>query len=283
MAQKRGLGRGLDALLVENSLETSDVPASLPIFEIENNKSQPRTDFDDEALQELAESIRQHGVLQPLLVRPIPGGRYQIVAGERRWRAARLAGLSEVPVIIRDMDDAEVMVIAMIENLQREQLNPAEEAEGYRRLKDEFGFTQEQIAEKVGKSRPVVANSLRLTGLSPEIFAMLRDGSLSVGHAKVVLSVPEEDRMTLAKLCATGISVREAEKAAKSLTQPKKEKKPSADKLSRSVVALETERLLTESLGRKVTVASGGKKGTVTLEYYGEDDLKALVNKLIGE
>ena len=282
MAQKRGLGRGLDALLMENSLETSDVPASLPIFEIENNKAQPRTDFDDEALQELADSIRQHGVLQPLLVRPIPGGRYQIVAGERRWRASRLAGLSEVPVIIRDMDDAEVMVLAMIENLQREQLNPAEEAEGYRRLKDEFGFTQEEIAEKVGKSRPVVANSLRLTGLSPEIFAMLRDGSLSVGHAKVVLSVPEEQRLELAKRCTTGISVREAEKAAKELSAPKKEKqKP--DKLMRSVVSLESERLLTEALGRKVSVTSGGKKGVVMLEYYGEDDLKVLVNRLIKE
>lgn len=276
MAQKRGLGRGLDALLMENSLETSEVPTALPIYEIENNKAQPRTDFDEAALNELADSIRLHGVLQPLLVRPIPGGRYQIVAGERRWRASRLAGLSEVPVIIRDMDDTEVMLLAMIENLQREQLNPAEEAEGYRRLRDEYGFTQEEIAEKVGKSRPVVANALRLTGLSPEIFAMLRDGTLSVGHAKVVLSVPEEKRASLAALCATGISVREAEKAAKAQPKPKKEN-------PRSVLTDESARILTEAFGRKVTVTAGGKKGTVTLEYYGEDDLKALVHRLVKE
>lgn len=283
MAQKRGLGRGLDALLMENSLETSDVPASLPIYEIENNKAQPRTDFDTDSLEELAESIRQHGVLQPLLVRPIPGGRYQIVAGERRWRAARLANLSEVPVIIRDLDDTQVMVLAMIENLQREQLNPAEEAEGYRRLRDEFGMTQEEIAEKVGKSRPVVANALRLTGLDKAILDMLREGKISVGHAKVILSAPEEARLSLAEKCAEGISVREAEKQVKGLNTPEKPGKTREDRLLRPVVADEAQRLLTENLGRKVEVKHSAKKGVITLEYYGEDDLKALVNRLMAE
>lgn len=283
MTQKRGLGRGLDALLMENSLETSDVPASLPIYEIENNKAQPRTDFDTDSLEELAESIRQHGVLQPLLVRPIPGGRYQIVAGERRWRAARLANLSEVPVIIRDLDDTQVMVLAMIENLQREQLNPAEEAEGYRRLRDEFGMTQEEIAEKVGKSRPVVANALRLTGLDKAILDMLREGKISVGHAKVILSAPEEARLSLAEKCAEGISVREAEKLVKGMNTPEKPGKTREDRLLRPVVADEAQRLLTENLGRKVEVKHSAKKGVITLEYYGEDDLKALVNRLMAE
>lgn len=283
MAKKGGLGRGLDALLMDNSLETSDVPATLPIYEIENNRSQPRTDFDEAALEELAESIRQHGVLQPLLVRPIPGGQYQIVAGERRWRASRMAGLSEVPVIIRELDDTQVMLLAMIENLQREQLNPAEEAEGYRRLRDEFGLTQEQIAEKVGKSRPAVANALRLTNLSKEILDLLREGSISVGHAKVILSLPEDKRIELAKLCETGISVREAEKAAKTLIAPEKPAKQKEDRLLKSVIADEAQRLLTESLGRKVTVEHTPKKGTVTLEYYGEDDLKDLVKRLTNE
>ena len=284
MAKQRGLGRGLDALLMENSLETSDVPATLPIYEIENNRSQPRTDFDEEALNELTESIRLHGVLQPLLVRPVPGGRYQIVAGERRWRAARQAGLSEVPVIIRDLDDTQVMLLAMIENLQREQLNPAEEAEGYRRLRDEFGLTQEEIAEKVGKSRPSVANALRLTGLEPEIMAMLRDGSISVGHAKVILSLPEGRRMELAALCAGGISVREAEKAAKKITEEKAARPSGKDREgSNPVIAEEVRRFLTEKLGRKVKVSHSGKKGTLTLEYYGEDDLKELIKLLTGQ
>ena len=283
MAKQRGLGRGLDELLIENSLETSEIPTSLPVFELENNKSQPRSDFDDESLNELAESIRLHGVLQPLLVRPLPAGRYQIVAGERRWRAARMAGLSELPVIIRDLSDEEVMILAMIENLQREQLNPVEEAEGYRRLRDDFGLTQEQIADKVGKSRPTVANALRLTALCGEILDMLRRGDISTGHAKVILSVSEEMRLPLAKKCADGISVREAEKLAKSLNTPKKAPKTNADRLLRPVIADEAQRMLTESFGRKVEVRSSGKKGTVTLEYYGEDDLKALVNRLIGE
>lgn len=284
MAKQRGLGRGLDALLMENSLETSDVPATLPIYEIENNRSQPRTDFDEEALNELTESIRLHGVLQPLLVRPVPGGRYQIVAGERRWRAARQAGLSEVPVIIRDLDDTQVMLLAMIENLQREQLNPAEEAEGYRRLRDEFGLTQEEIAEKVGKSRPSVANALRLTGLEPEIMAMLRDGSISVGHAKVILYLPEDRRAELAALCAGGISVREAEKAAKKMTEEKAARPSGKDREgSNPVIAEEVRRFLTEKLGRKVKVSHSGKKGTLTLEYYGEDDLKELIKLLTGQ
>lgn len=282
MAKKGGLGRGLDALLMENTLETSDVASTLPIYEIENNKSQPRTDFDDEALNELAESIRQHGVLQPILVRPIANGRYQIVAGERRWRASRLANLSEVPVIIRDLDDTQVMLLAMIENLQREQLNPVEEAEGYKRLKEEFGFTQEEIADKVGKSRPSVANALRLTTLSKEILDLLRENKITVGHAKVILSLPEDKRNELAKLCETGISVREAEKAAKALLSSPKEPK-TEDRISKSVIAEEAKRLLTESLGRKVTVNHGAKKGTLTLEYYGEEDLKNLVKMLTNE
>lgn len=279
MAKKSGLGRGLGALLSENSFDSAGATI-VPITEIEPNRAQPRVDFDEEALNELSESISQHGVLQPLLVRPMPNGTYQIVAGERRWRASRLAGLTELPVVIRQLDDEEVMLLALIENLQREQLNPLEEAEGYKSLRDEYGLTQEQIAEKVGKSRPAVANALRLLSLPEEILDLLRDNSISTGHAKVLLSVTDKDKQNqLAELIVRNeLSVRETEKQAVLLQKEVKEKsrKPSV----KSVLEAEAGKLLCDSLGRKVKVTHGNKKGIIEIEYYGEDDLKELTKLL---
>lgn len=279
MAKKSGLGRGLGALLSENSFDSAGATI-IPITEIEPNRSQPRTDFDESALNELAESISQHGVLQPLLVRPMPNGTYQIVAGERRWRASRIAGLTELPVVIRQLDDEEVMLLALIENLQREQLNPLEEAEGYKTLRDEYGLTQENIAQRVGKSRPAVANALRLLSLPENITDLLRDNSISTGHAKVLLSIPDaEKQKQLAELIVRNeLSVRETEKQATLLQKQVKEKdkKPS----HKSVLEAEAGKLLSDSLGRKVKVMHGTKKGVLEIEYYGEDDLKELTKFL---
>lgn len=279
MAKKSGLGRGLGALLSENSFDSAGTTI-LPITEIEPNRSQPRTDFDEEALNELAESIGQHGVLQPLLVRPMPNGTYQIVAGERRWRASRLAGLTELPVVIRQLDDEEVMLLALIENLQREQLNPLEEAEGYKALRDEYGFTQEMIAEKVGKSRPAVANALRLLSLPENITDLLKDNSISTGHAKVLLSVadPAKQQEIAELIVRNDLSVRETEKLAAAMA---KEKPEATKKQNRkSVLEAEAGKLLCDSLGRKVKVTHGAKKGVIEIEYYGEDDLKELTRFL---
>ena len=190
--KKRGLGKGLDALFVDNAVESESRVNALPIAEVEPNRDQPRKEFDQEALEELAASIAEHGVLQPILVRPVSGG-YQIVAGERRWRAARLAGLVEIPAVIKEMTDQEVGQAALVENLQREDLNPVEEALGYHQLMEQFGMTQEQVAKKVSKSRPAVANAVRLLGLPEEVLAFLRAGSLTAGHAKALLSLKEEE------------------------------------------------------------------------------------------
>ena len=226
--KKGGLGKGLDALFLDNSTEERGGSVTVSLNDIEPNRDQPRKDFDEEALSELAESIALHGVIQPLLVRPISDGGYQLVAGERRWRASRMAGLTEVPVFIREMSDRQVAEVALIENLQREDLNPLEEAKGYAQLMKDYSLTQEQVAKSVGKSRPAVANAMRILELPEEVLEYVRNGKLSAGHARTLL--PIKDKQTLLKLAEEivlkDISVRETERIVKSLVNPKKEKSP---------------------------------------------------------
>lgn len=277
MAKKGGLGKGLSAIFIENESEDQNSTVTLKISEIEPNKDQPRTDFDDKALAELAESIAQHGVLQPLLVRPLMYGGYQIVAGERRYRASRMAGLTEVPVVIRELDDKETMEIALIENLQRENLTPVEEAKGYKTLMDTYGFTQEQVSSSVGKSRSAVANSLRLLNLPEEVLILLSDGRITGGHARALLSLDDKNKMIVIsqEILDKDLSVRQTEKLTQNLkkkTTPKKEEKTNFLK--------EVELALNENLGRKVSVTKKGNGGVLTLEFYSEEDLKELANKL---
>lgn len=279
MKKKGGLGKGLDAIFMENTTENGNDTVVLALEEITPNREQPRKEFDEEKIAELADSIRQHGVLQPLLVRPMVTGGYQIVAGERRFRAARMAGLHEVPVVVRELEDAQVTELALIENLQREDLTPMEEAMGYQSLMEQYRLTQEQVAETVGKSRPAIANALRLLQLPEEIRELLELGKITAGHARALLSFPdEESRMQGAKLAAEqGITVRELEKMAQKAGQPKKEKPRSSQ---RSTYFDEVELSLHEYLGRRVKVAGSRKKGTLQIEFYGEEDLQALLNSL---
>lgn len=272
--RKGGLGKGLDAIFAENDVEDGRTAVLLRLDELEPNRAQPRRDFDEQSLAELAESIRRHGVLQPLLVRPIFGGGYQIVAGERRWRAARIAGVQEVPAVVREMDDREVMQLALIENLQREDLNPLEEAQGFQSLIATYGMTQEEAAKTVGKSRPAVANALRLLNLPPEIRKMVASGTLSAGQARTLLSFPTPERMLeAAKAAAAGASVRELERMAQRANA-----KPRAKTAKRRPkFYAETELALRESLGRKVRVSGSGKRGVLQIEFYGEDDLSELI------
>lgn len=284
MTRKGGLGRGLDALFAEAAADTeAGGVTTLKLSEIEPNREQPRKNFDENALAQLADSIRQHGVLQPLLVRPLAtGGGYQLVAGERRWRAARMAGLSEVPVVIKEFSDEQVVAIALIENLQREDLNPIEEAEGYRTLMDRFNLTQDEVSQRVGKSRPVIANALRLLTLPDEVLQMVKDGRLTAGHARTLLSLPDEGsiKQLAQDIIKKGLSVREVEKIVKrQLSGEPPSRQPAAPTVLESEVA----RVLTERLGRKVVVVSGKNKGLVEIEFYGEDDLKALSKTLAGE
>lgn len=275
---KRGLGKGLDALFLDNGTEDVSV-STLPIGEIEPNNSQPRREFSPEALSQLAESIREHGVLQPLVVRPRPNGRYQIVAGERRWRASRIAGLSEVPVVVRELDDHQTLEIALVENLIREDLNPIEEALGYRTLADEFSMTQEQIAKRVGKSRPAVANALRLLSLPEDVITLLKNGELSPGHARALLSLQEADALALARRAVEeGLSVRQTETLAKKMLAGQREapKAPPSPTFYK-----EMEIALRETLSRRVRVThKGGGKGELTLEFYSEEELRSLAEKL---
>lgn len=282
MAQKKGgLGKGLDLLFAENALEDAGKAVTLPIDEVEPNKDQPRKEFDDAALAELSASIAQHGVLQPLLVRPMAGGGYQIVAGERRWRASRMAGLTEVPAVIREMDDRQASELALIENLQREDLNPMEEALGYQTLMQSYGLTQEETAKIVNKSRPAVANALRLLGLPESVGRSVAAGTLSAGHARAILSFETtEQQLEMAELAIKkDVSVREIERLAKAAKQHKKT--PSAaTAFRRDSFYDEVELALSEQLGRKVKVTAGEKSGTLLLEFYGKDDLRELANKL---
>lgn len=277
MARSKSLGMGMDALFTENDSEEKP-HKTLRLTEIYPNKEQPRTDFDDEALSTLAESIKQHGVLQPLLVRPMEQGGYQIVAGERRWRAARMAGLEEVPVFIRKLTDQQTMELALVENLQRENLNPVEEALGYKELMETYGYTQEQVARIVGKSRPAVANSLRILGLDDITLKMVRDGEISIGHAKILAGVEDSaKRAELAqKVKRDLLTVRNLEELVKTELSPKKPKiAPKKD-----VYLKEIELSLAETTGRKVTVNGKNGKGKLEIEFYSNDDLAAIANLL---
>ena len=278
---KRGLGKGLGALLVENEV-ADGAPVSLKITDIIPNQNQPRHQFDEDALRELSDSIAQHGVLQPLLVRPMTDGTYQLVAGERRWRASRMAGLAEVPVVIREMTDQESATLALIENLQREDLNPMEEATGYRSLMDAYGLTQEEAARVVGKSRPAVTNALRLLQLPEPVTDMVADGRLSAGHARALLAFDSEQaqRDVAAQIVDKQLSVRAVEKLAQQAKKPAA--KPAAPR-SRHAFYDEVELALTEHLSRKVKVAAGKQGGTLTLEFYDQDDLRRLANTLAPE
>ncbi len=276
--KKRGLGKGLDAIFAENAADSTEGSVSVKISEIEPNRDQPRKEFDSEALSELADSISQHGVLQPLLLRPLLTGGYRIVAGERRWRAARMAGLTEVPAVVREMSDTEEMLFALIENLQREDLTPLEEARGYRTLIDAQDFTQEEVSQAVGKSRPAVTNALRLLNLPEDIQQMLENGEITAGHARTLLSFKREEDMRLgAKRAKEGASVRELEALAKRLNQQKDapEQKPRKNQYFE-----EAQLAVGEYLNRKVKVAGTKKKGTLQIEFYGEEDLQNLLHDL---
>ena len=281
MAKKLGgLGRGLDSLFADNSVDELNPSVNkLRIMEIEPNRDQPRKDFDEKALSELAESIEQHGVLQPLVVRPLTNGGYQLVAGERRWRAARIAGLTEVPVVIKELTDEEVIEIAMIENLQREDLNPLEEALGYRYMMDELNITQEQAAEKVGKSRPAVANAIRLLRLPDEVQEMVKNNLISPGHARALLGFENQELIiqTAKRIVKEDLSVREVETLVKnSQKAPKVPKQQKRDKFFSEV-----ELALVENLGRKVKIKESKKDaGVLEIEFFDKDDLESLAMKL---
>jgi len=298
----KGLGKGLGSLLGEEALEAVEIEDSgfaapekendkavrmLRIIDIEPNTSQPRTDFDEERLAQLSESIAKHGLIQPVSVRKMDNGRYQIIAGERRWRAARMAGLREIPAIILEADDLHSMELAMIENLQREDLNPVEEAEGYRKLVSVYGLTQEEVAERVGKSRPVVANALRLLSLDGQVLDMLGKGDISTGHARALLSLPSAaDQNAVAKrIVEQGLSVRQVELLVKKIIEEKKKDEEDNKDSSKTISVNYLEVLqkeLGDRLGRKVRIVNGKRKGRIEIEYYGNDDLNNLAGFLSG-
>ncbi len=293
MAKSRGLGKGLDALFADSagvSTENSGV-TTVRLSEIEPNREQPRKEFDEEALSQLADSIAAHGVLQPLLVRPTQSGIYQIVAGERRWRAARLAGLTEVPALIRELSDEETDQVALIENLQRENLNALETAQGYKSLMEKYSMTQEQVAEVVGKSRPAVANTLRILSLPEEILPLVSEGKLSAGHAKAILGAPEEKRVELAKaIVEKELSVREAEKLAAKAAKPEgegKAKKPAKPKkqeenFPKDKFYREMQVAMTNELGRPFKIIENGKGGgTIELPFYNKNEMADICQRLV--
>ena len=279
----KGLGKGLGALMGDFAVET---PAGnspyqmLPIHKVEPSPDQPRRDFDPEELQSLADSIATHGIVQPLTVRELRSGYYQIIAGERRWRAARMAELHEVPAVIIEADDRKVMELALIENLQRQDLNPVEEALGYQTLLGDYGLTQEDAAKRVGKSRPAVANALRLLNLPEKVLEMVRKNELSAGHARAILSLKTQKQQELAaqKIAALGLSVRQAELLCKNL---QKEPAPAKPVTLQVDYVAECEKKLSKQLGRGVKLVSGKKKGRLVLEYYGQDDLQTLLDVLM--
>ena len=282
MASQKGLGKGLGALLGDFNDEPLEKSAYqlLPIYKVEPNPDQPRHNFKDEELEALADSISVHGIIQPLTVRELPSGYYQIIAGERRWRAARLANLSEVPVVIIEADNRKAMELALIENLQRQDLNPVEEALGYQTLIEEYGLTQEDAAKQVGKSRPAVANALRLLGLSKEVLEKLRNEEITAGHARAILQLKTEKKQQEAcqKIIALSLSVRQAETLCKNMA--KEPEQPKQEVLRVDYVA-ECEKQLSKHLGRGVKIVNGKRKGRFELEFYGQDDLQTLLDKLM--
>ena len=282
MASNKGLGKGLGALLGDFTEESPESSAYqlLPLYKVEPNPDQPRSDFDEEELQALADSISQHGVIQPLTVRQMETGYYQIIAGERRWRASRIAGLTEIPAVILEADDRKAMELALIENLQRQDLNPVEEALGYQSLMKEYGLTQEEVATQVAKSRPAVANALRLLSLCPEVLEQVKSGTLTAGHARAILTLKSEKQQQEAakKIIALNLSVRQAETLCKNIAKepaPKKEPTLAVDYVA------ECEKNLSKQLGRGVKIVNGKRKGRFELEFYGEDDLQNLLDALM--
>ena len=281
MASNKGLGKGLGALLGESAMQSApqQSPLLLPLQKIEPNRLQPRRNFDEEELSALADSIRQHGVIQPLTVRLLDSGYYQIIAGERRWRAARLAGLREVPVVVIEADDKKAMELALIENLQRSDLTPIEEARGYQQLIGEYGLTQEQVADRVSKSRPAVANAMRLLSLPEELVSLVEEGKLTAGHARALLSL-KDTRQQLAvaqKIINLQLSVRQTEAMCKKLSKAVKAPEPKPVEVD---YLAECEKTLSRRLGRGVKIVSGKRKGKIELEYYGQEDLQRLYEAL---
>ena len=284
VATKKGLGTGLDVLFgdISKEEEKAELVQNLPISKIEPREGQPRTVFDEEALSELAESIREYGLLMPVTVRKLDSGYYQLIAGERRWRASRMAGLAEIPARVIEADDRLATELALVENLQREDLNPVEEAQGYRTLMEDYGLTQEEAAQRVGKSRPAVANALRLLSLAPEVLQFVEQGLLSAGHARALVPVrPEELQIDAARqVMKNGLSVRRTEELAKRLMKPPRLAQDEGG--IRVDYAAEVTRRLERALGRRVLLSETGKKGRIVLEYYGADDRERLIEALAG-
>ena len=283
MAKMKGLGKGLDALLGDDFTNEPEVKSSLflPISQVESCAAQPRKQFDPDALADLADSIRQHGIIQPLTVRKLQSGYYQIIAGERRWRAARMAGLTQVPAVVIEADDRKAMELAMIENLQREDLNPMEEAEGYQQLMSQYNLTQEETAQRVGKSRSAVANALRLLALPEDLLKLVEEEQLSAGHARAILGAPTQalQREVAKHVVERGLSVRQTEALVKTIQkQQERPKEKGRDEIS--LYLGELEKSLSGRLGRKVTISHHGKKGKVQLEYYSSEDLEVLLTLL---
>ena len=279
----KGLGKGLAALLGDNVMDNQEEKTSLylPISQVESCAGQPRKQFDPDALADLADSIREHGIIQPLTVRKLQSGYYQIIAGERRWRAARMAGLDQVPAIVIEADDRKAMELAMIENLQREDLNPMEEAEGYRQLMEQYNLTQEETAQRVGKSRSAVANALRLLNLCPSVRAMVEDGRLTSGHARTILPLsPALQKKAADAVLKSDLSVRQTELLVKKLTAEVKEKPAVTTGGLEVNYAEEAAKALCAHLGRGCKIIRGRKKGRIELEYYGVDDLNNLLDAL---
>lgn len=280
----KGLGRGLSALLGEEAVNKDAHGVNqLKISEIESNPYQPRKFFQDQAIEELKDSILKNGIITPITVRKLSSGYYQIVAGERRWRAARLAGLTEIPAVIVEADDRRAFEVALIENLQREDLNPIEEASGYKTLMEEYGLTQEEVAEQVGKSRPAVTNAMRLLKLPAAVMDMVAEGILSSGHARTLLPLGDEKKILDAacKIKKEGLSVRQAENLVKKLLNSTEEQKPAEKEIAVDYLA-DLERSLSSNLGRKIKITAGKEKGRIELEFYGNDDLDRLINSLLG-
>ena len=278
--QKGGLGKGLDALWVDNLTEEENAGSIMvKIYDIEPNVDQPRKTFDEEGLKELADSIAEHGIIQPIIVRIRPDGGYQIIAGERRWRAARMAGLSEVPVLVRDISESKITELALVENLQREDLNPIEEAEGIRSLIENYGMTQEEAAHKVGKSRPAIANTMRLLALPKQIREQLKDGKITAGHAKALLSLNDEEKMLVLsnEIIEKGYSVRDAERLVKFQLKEKVERKTSSRK-KRDKYYDEAELALSQEIGRRCKIHGGtNDKGSLEVPFFSKEDLAGIL------